>query len=74
MHDDNFDVSGVRDVVKAARPIYVLLGQPGRLQVIYPDTAHDFPDTAREISTGFLDQILGFVSKPVKQVRRLGTV
>jgi dienelactone hydrolase len=58
MHDDNFDVSGVRDVVKAARPIYALLGQPGRLQVIYPDTAHDFPDTAREISTGFLDQIL----------------
>jgi hypothetical protein len=58
LNDDNFDVAGVRDCVKAARPIYELLGQPQRLQVLYPDAAHDFPDTAREKSFEFLESAL----------------
>jgi dienelactone hydrolase len=58
LHDDNFDISGVRDVVKAAREVYELHGYTDRLQVVYPDEAHDFPDAAREEANVFLDQIL----------------
>lgn len=58
LDDDNFDVAGVRDCVKAAGPIYQLLGQPERLQVVYPDAAHDFPDAAREESFEFLESVL----------------
>jgi dienelactone hydrolase len=58
LHDDNFDVAGVRDVVKAVRPIYKLLGAADRLQVVYPDAAHDFPDAARRHAYNFLDEVL----------------
>jgi dienelactone hydrolase len=58
LRDDNFDVEGVRDCVKAARPIYELLGHTDRLQVIYPDAAHDFPKAAREHAYAFLDRAL----------------
>jgi dienelactone hydrolase len=59
LHDDNFDVAGVRDVIKAARPIYKLLGHTDRLQVVYPDASHDFPDAERELAYEFLDDQLG---------------
>jgi acetyl esterase/lipase len=62
LHDDNFDVEGVRDVVKSARPIFELLGAPKNLQVVYPDAAHDFPDAQREAAYKFLDAVL----KPVR--------
>jgi hypothetical protein len=55
LHDDNFEVSGVRACVKAARPIYKLLGNPERLHVVYPDAGHDFPDTARVRAYRFLN-------------------
>jgi dienelactone hydrolase len=58
LHDDNFDVEGVRDVVKAARPVYELLRQPERLKVVYPDATHDFPDAEREEAYTFFDKIL----------------
>jgi dienelactone hydrolase len=57
-HDDNFDVAGVRDCVAAARPIYKLLGHPERLQVIYPDATHDFPQPEREAAYAFFDKML----------------
>ncbi|MCI0335001.1 MAG: prolyl oligopeptidase family serine peptidase [Planctomycetes bacterium] len=61
LHDDNFDVAGVRDSVKAARPIYKLFGHPDRLQVTYPDAGHDFPDDAREEAYAFFDQFLNML-------------
>jgi dienelactone hydrolase len=57
-HDDNFDCQGVRESVDAAREIYRLLGVPDRLQVVYPDCAHDFPDSSREAAYRFLEQHL----------------
>jgi pimeloyl-ACP methyl ester carboxylesterase len=54
LHDDNFDIGGVRDCVNAARPIYKLLDWPDGLQVVHPDCAHDFPDTARMQAYDFL--------------------
>ncbi len=62
LHDDNFDVEGVRDALSAARPVYELLGQSDRLRVVHPDSAHDFPDAEREEAYEFLDRNL-------KQVR-----
>ncbi len=58
MHDSNFEVSGVRDVIAAARPIYELYGKPDHLQANYPECEHDFPDDAREVAYAFLDKHL----------------
>jgi dipeptidyl aminopeptidase/acylaminoacyl peptidase len=57
--DDNFAVEGVRDVVTTAKPVYELYGQPEHLQVIYPESGHDFPDAARVTAYEFLDERLG---------------
>jgi dienelactone hydrolase len=58
LHDDNFEVSGVRDVMAAAKPIYQLYGKPQNLQANYPDCGHDFPPAAREVAYRFLDEHL----------------
>jgi hypothetical protein len=56
--DDNFEVSGVRDSIASARPIFKLLGAEGKLQANYPDCAHDFPAEVREVAYKFLDEQL----------------
>src|SRR5205823_5287536 len=53
LHDDNFDVNGVREVLATAAPIYKLLGVPEHLQAVHPDSAHDFPDAERKQSYEF---------------------
>jgi pimeloyl-ACP methyl ester carboxylesterase len=58
LHDDNFEVSGVRDVIAAAKPIYALYGDPENLQANYPDAKHSFPPAAREVAYEFLDRHL----------------
>jgi len=58
LHDDNFEVSGVRDVIAAAKPIYALYGHPENLQANYPDAKHSFPPAAREVAYSFLDRHL----------------
>jgi len=58
LHDENFEVSGVRDVIAAARPIYALYGKPENLAANYPDSRHDFPPAAREVAYKFLDRHL----------------
>lgn len=55
LHDGNFEVSGVRDVIQAAMPVYQLYGKPENLKAVYPDSQHDFPDQAREQAYQFLD-------------------
>lgn len=56
--DNDFDVSGVRDVMQAAAPIYELHGQRDHLQAIYPESPHDFPTEARNKAYEFLDRHL----------------
>ena len=56
--DDNFAVSGVKKGIAAAAPIYQLFGHPERLQVRYPDSAHDFPPAVREEAYRFVDEVL----------------
>lgn len=56
--DGNFEVSGVRDSITSAMPIYALHGVADRLQANYPDCGHDFPIDVREVAYNFLDRYL----------------
>jgi dienelactone hydrolase len=57
-HDDNFDISGVKDVMSAARPVYELLGAGDKLSANHPDCKHDFPPDARKVAYDWLDRWL----------------
>ncbi|NBV21416.1 MAG: alpha/beta fold hydrolase [Proteobacteria bacterium] len=56
--DDDFDVSGVRDVLAAARGVYELHNKAGNLAGFYPKAPHSFPEDARKVAYEFLDQHL----------------
>lgn len=56
--DDDFDVTGVQDVIAAARPIYDLYGRPNDLVGHYPEAGHSFPEESRKRAYEFLDRIL----------------
>lgn len=58
VRDSNFEVSGVKDTIAAALPIYQLYGVPDNLQANYPECEHDFPEDAREVAYRFLDRFL----------------
>ena len=58
LHDDNFEVSGVRDCIEIAMPAYEMLGAGDRLVAIYPNSDHDFPVDAREAAYSFIDAVL----------------
>lgn len=58
IHDSNFNVDGVKDCVKAARPIFALFGAADRISTDYPDAGHDFPDESRRRAYAFLDRWL----------------
>lgn len=58
LYDDNFEVSGVRDCIAAAEPVYERLGAKDRLKAIYPDCKHDFPPEARKAAYEWLDRWL----------------
>lgn len=59
VRDDNFEVSGVKDCITAAEPVYKLLKAEDKLQANYPDCDHNFPDDVRAAAYAFLDQHLG---------------
>jgi acetyl esterase/lipase len=56
--DDNFEVSGVKDCIAAAKPVYELLGAPEKLAANYPDCKHDFPPEVRKVAYEWLDRWL----------------
>ena len=58
LHDDNFEVSGVKDSLAAAESIYRLLGKENNLRADYPDCGHDFPKESRQKAYAFLDEQL----------------
>ncbi len=59
LRDSNFEVSGVRDCLDAARPVYERLGAGDRLAAVFPDAEHDFPPAVREQAYRFLEEQLG---------------
>jgi dienelactone hydrolase len=58
LRDDNFEVSGVKDSIAAAEPVFKLLGKENNLRAIYPDSGHDFPEEARKTAYLFFDEQL----------------
>jgi dienelactone hydrolase len=56
--DDNFEVSGVKDCLRAAIPVYKVFNAAERLQAVHPDCGHDFPPEIREQAYRFLDEAL----------------
>ena len=56
--DNDFDVTGVQDVIAAATPIYKLHGAADRLAGHYPKAPHSFPADARKVAYEFLDKHL----------------
>jgi dienelactone hydrolase len=56
--DDDFEVSGVRDVMEAARPIYKLHGVEVNLDASYFAGKHAFPSDARKRAYEFVDRHL----------------
>ncbi len=66
MQDDNFEVSGVKDCLLAAEPVYRLLGTPGALVAEHPDCGHDFPKAIRLTAYTWLDTILTPEPRPIR--------
>lgn len=60
IHDENFDVVGVKECIAAARPAYERLQAGDRLRANYPVCGHAFPDEVREVAYRFLDEQLGY--------------
>jgi dienelactone hydrolase len=58
LHDDNFEVTGVKDCMAAAKVVYELLGASDRLAANYPDCKHDFPPDVRKRAYDWLDRWL----------------
>jgi fermentation-respiration switch protein FrsA (DUF1100 family) len=56
--DDNFELSGVKDCLLAAAPVYALHGAGDRLASIHPVGGHDFPPEARAAAFAWLDRWL----------------
>ncbi len=56
--DSDFNVSGVRDVMNAARSAYELHGAAQNLAAHYPPGKHAFPPEARKLAYEFLDRHL----------------
>ncbi len=57
LHDENFEVSGVRDCVEFAKSAYGLVAETN-LVTVHPDCGHDFPPDVREQSYKFIDRAL----------------
>lgn len=55
--DKDFDVTGVREVVKSARIVYELLDQPSHLVGEFTEGPHDFPDAMRQRPISFSTSI-----------------
>ncbi|MBL8828983.1 MAG: dienelactone hydrolase family protein [Planctomycetaceae bacterium] len=74
LHDEpDFEVSGVRDCLAAALPIYRdIYHAEAKLHAEYPDAGHTFPAAQRQAMLAFLDQHLaGQGNEPVELERGL---
>ncbi|MGE3804692.1 MAG: alpha/beta hydrolase [Gemmataceae bacterium] len=58
LKDSNFEVSGVKDCIVAATPVYGLLGAKDKLSAPHPDCGHDFPPDMRKAAYEWFDRWL----------------
>lgn len=56
--DSDFSAAGVRKAIAAAGDVYQLLEAKDRLQLVQPDTIHDFPAAQRQEAYSWLDRQL----------------
>lgn len=56
LHDDNFEVEGVRKAFKKAEDVFRLFPAKGQLKLATPDAAHDFPQAQREEAYNWLQE------------------
>ena len=57
VHDENFEVEGVKTCLEAAKPVYKLYGASERLKAYFPESGHDFPEDARKAAYAFLNDV-----------------
>jgi len=58
LKDDNFEVTGVKDVIAVVEPVYKALGRADNLKAVYPNAGHDFPEDGRKAAYEFIDKHL----------------
>ena len=58
LQDSNFEVTGVKDCVAAAMPVYRLHEATEKLEAVYASAGHDFPPDVREKANTFIDRQL----------------
>ncbi|MEZ6059621.1 MAG: alpha/beta fold hydrolase [Planctomycetaceae bacterium] len=58
VHDDNFDVAGVKKAIPKAAEVYRRFDAESQLQVRYPECDHDFPTETRADAYRFIDSVL----------------
>jgi acetyl esterase/lipase len=58
LHDSNFDVKGVQQVIREVSHVYRFLDAPGNLHVYYPECKHDFPLEMRTKAYALIDSVL----------------
>lgn len=58
VHDENFEVEGVKKGIAAASEVYRFLDAEENIQVRYPEAGHDFPTEIRSEAYRFIDQKL----------------
>ncbi len=58
LHDDNFEVEGVRRAIPIAREVFALYDGEPMLEAVYPDCDHDFPPDMREAAYEFMARAL----------------
>ena len=56
--DLDFDVRGVQETIAQVQPLYKLLRAEGKLEVLYPDVPHSFPQEMRVAAYEFLAKSL----------------
>ncbi|MBL8891833.1 MAG: neutral/alkaline non-lysosomal ceramidase N-terminal domain-containing protein [Planctomycetaceae bacterium] len=58
IHDDNFEVTGVRQVETAAQEVYSLFNAKDELIIRYPETGHSFPEANRNEAYEVIERVL----------------
>lgn len=58
LKDNNFEVSGVKDVIAKVEPTYKKLGVPEKLKAVHPDAGHEWPEAERTAAYEFMDRWL----------------
>lgn len=67
-HDDNFDVTGVRECIATAAPYYEAHRCTHHLEAAFPSCGHDFPPEARFAAYRFLGRFFGLPEVPGESI------